>query len=61
LTPEPRAKLAEWRGYTPQFVDWLQEQNLIGLFEGERIAFPVHNARRNIIGWHYRLKWARRT
>ncbi len=56
LTTGHRAKLAEWRGYTPEFVDWLHALNLIGLFDGERIAFPVHDAGRNVIGCHYRLK-----
>ena len=56
LTPEHRAKLAEWRGYAPKFVELLHTENLIGLFDGERIAFPVHDAGRNIIGCHYRLK-----
>ena len=56
LTPEHCAQLAEWRGYTPEFVEWLHTENLIGLFDGERIAFPVHDAGRNVIGCHYRLK-----
>lgn len=56
LTPEHRAKLAEWRGYTPEFVEWLHAQKLIGLFDGERIAFPVHDAQGKVIGCHYRLK-----
>jgi hypothetical protein len=56
LTPEHRAKLAEWRAFTPKFVDWLHAENFVGLFSGERIAFPVHDAERNVIGCHYRLK-----
>ncbi|MBI4327157.1 MAG: hypothetical protein HY674_18125 [Chloroflexi bacterium] len=36
LTTEHQLKLAEWRGYSPDFVAWLQAQNLIGLFDGER-------------------------
>ena len=56
LTPEHRAKLAEWRGYTPEFVEWLHAQNLIGLFSGERIAFPVHDAQGKVIACHYRRK-----
>ncbi len=56
LTPEHRQALAEWRGYSPNFVAWLQAQNLIGLFDGERIAFPVHEAQGHVIGCHYRLK-----
>ncbi|MGO9585165.1 MAG: DUF3987 domain-containing protein [Limisphaerales bacterium] len=56
LTPEHRANLAKWRGYAPKFVEWLHAENLVGLFDGERIAFPVHDAGRNVIGCHYRLK-----
>jgi len=56
LTPEHRAKLAEWRCYTPEFVDWLHALNLIGLFDSERIAFAVHDAQSNVIGCHYRRK-----
>lgn len=56
LTSEHRAKLADWRGYTPQLVDWLHAQKLLGLFDGERIAFPVHDAQGTVIGCHYRLK-----
>jgi hypothetical protein len=44
LTPEHRTKLAEWRDYSPDFVAWLHAHSLVGLFDGERIAFPVHNA-----------------
>jgi hypothetical protein len=56
LTPEHRVKLAEWRGYAPEFVEWLHAQNLIGLFSGERIAFPVHDAQGKVIACHYRRK-----
>ena len=53
---EHRAKLAAWRGYSPEFVDWLHGQGLIGLFDGDRIAFPVHDHRGDVVGCHYRLK-----
>lgn len=56
FTPEHRAKLTEWRGYSPKFVDWLHAQKFIGLFEGERIAFPVHDSEAGVIACHYRLK-----
>ena len=56
LTAEHRQKLADWRGYAPKFVDWLHAQNLVGLFDGERIAFPVHDPQGKIVGCHYRLK-----
>jgi len=56
LTPEHRANLAAWRGYSPEFVTWLHARSLVGLFDGERIAFPVHAAGRDVIGCHYRLE-----
>ncbi len=48
------AKLAEWRGYPPGFVTWLHSEGLIGLHDGERIAFPVHAAEGDVVGCHYR-------
>ena len=43
--PAMRNKLAEWRGYSPEFVDWLHENNHMGIVQG-RLAFPVqHNPR----------------
>ncbi len=56
FTAEHRAKLAEWRGYTPEFVEWLHAQNLVGLFDGGRIAFPVHDVQGKVLGCHYRIK-----
>ena len=55
LTPEHRAKLAEWRGYSPEFIEWLHAQKLVGLFDGERIAFPVHDTSGQVISCHYRV------
>jgi len=48
------AKLAEWRGYRPEFVGWLREQNMIGL-QARCVAFPVHGEGGAVIGCHYRL------
>jgi hypothetical protein len=56
LTPEHRAKLATWRAFSPEFVEWLHSQSLVGLFDGERIAFPVLGADDSVNGCHYRLK-----
>ncbi len=56
LTAEHRAKLAEWRGFAPKFVGWLHAENLVGFFDAEHIAFPVHDAGRNVIGCHYGIK-----
>ncbi len=56
LNPEQLLKLANWRGYAPKFVAWLHSENFVGVFDAERIAFPVHDAGRNIVGCHYRRK-----
>ena len=43
--PAHRSKLAEWRGLSNEFVDWLHEENLLGIVQGQ-LAFPVqHNPR----------------
>ena len=39
LTADRHARLADWRGYSPKFIEWLQAQHLVGLFDGDRIAF----------------------
>jgi hypothetical protein len=55
LTAEHRHSLADWRGYSPKFVDWLHAQGIVGLFDGKHIAFPVHIG--NVVpGCHYRLQ-----
>jgi hypothetical protein len=56
FTADHAAKLAAWRGYSPEFVSWLHHAGLVGIFDGERIALPVHDAQGTIIGCHYRRK-----
>ena len=56
FTEEHRAKLALWRGYSLDFVEWLHGQGLIGLHDGERIALPVHGTDSRVIACHYRRK-----
>jgi len=51
---DQQCKLAEWRGYTPDFVAWLHAQGLLGLFESEHVALPVHSPGGCVIGCHYR-------
>jgi AAA domain/Toprim-like len=43
------------RGYSITFCQWLRQQKLIGLHEGN-IAFPVHDAKGYIVGAHVRPK-----
>ncbi len=56
FTPEHAQKLAEWRDYSPEFVTWLHGQALVGLFEGERIAFAVCAPAGAVAACHYRRK-----
>jgi hypothetical protein len=55
FTSEHVAKLADWRGYSPAFCQWLKDNALAGLHDG-CIAFPVHGDGGSVTGAHYRLK-----
>jgi hypothetical protein len=48
-------QVADWRGYNGKFVSELKEKKLIGLFKG-RVAFPVYDDARKVVGCHYRLR-----
>lgn len=56
FTADHAAKLAEWRCYSPALVSWLHAQELIGLWDGERIALPVKDSQGVVIGLHYRKR-----
>jgi len=58
FTPEHAAGLARWRGLSPEFVDWLREQALVGVCK-ESIAFPVHDAAGRVTAAHVRPKSGR--
>tara|TARA_Y100000593_G_scaffold6574_4_gene12488 strand:- start:11086 stop:13200 length:2115 start_codon:yes stop_codon:yes gene_type:complete len=47
------SKLAEWRGYRPEFVKWLNKEGLVGVWH-DRIALPVHDNQGNVINTHFR-------
>ncbi len=51
LTAEAKRQLADWRGYSPDFVDWLHREKFVGIQAGD-IAFAVHKAGR-VVGCHY--------
>ncbi|MCX6900866.1 MAG: AAA family ATPase [Verrucomicrobia bacterium] len=55
FTVEHRQKLAEWRGYSVEFCEWLQQQELVGLFNGNT-AFPVHDEKGRVVGIHYQVE-----
>ena len=46
-------RLAEWRGYRPEFVQWLVEEKLIGVWD-DRFALPVHDNQGNVINAHFK-------
>jgi hypothetical protein len=48
-------QLAEWRGYSREFVSWLKDKGLIGIYDG-KVAVPVHDQADKIVATHYRLK-----
>lgn len=54
LNEEQVQGLAKWRCYRPEFVQFLQSQNLIGMFNGD-IALPVKD-NEEVIGCHYRVE-----
>jgi putative DNA primase/helicase len=54
FTPKHLQRLAEWRGYSPQFCSWLHQRALIGLYD-DCVAFPMHDSG-SVVAAHYRLK-----
>jgi hypothetical protein len=54
-TDERLAKIAKWRGYKFETVQYLRDQNLIGVMD-KQVAFPVHDDIGWIVGAHVRQK-----
>jgi len=54
FTPEKAKELADWRGYSIEFVNWLHEQEMIGVYKGS-FAFPVADASGKVVRIHYRF------
>jgi hypothetical protein len=52
VTDEHLAELATWRGYSPEFCNWLRDNQLIGRYRCGW-AFPVVDTQGNIFGAHY--------
>jgi hypothetical protein len=48
-------EIAQWRGFSVDFVESLRTNRLIGLHEGH-VAFPVMDDDGTVIGCHYRLE-----
>jgi hypothetical protein len=55
VTDERAVQLAEWRGYSALFVEWLRSEKLVGIFEGNS-AFPNGNVNNGeVTSLHYRI------
>src|SRR5262245_47888511 len=54
FTDEHAARLADWRGFSSEFVQFLREEKLVGIFEGNW-AFPV-SSNGTTIGLHHRVE-----
>jgi hypothetical protein len=53
---EKRAdEVCKARGYSAHFVDWLHEQEMIGIYKG-CVAFPVHNDKGEVVRIHFKGK-----
>ena len=48
------ARVAEWRGYSPESCRWLRDQGLIGVNGDGQVAFPVHGPDGSVVGLHCR-------
>jgi hypothetical protein len=55
FTDEHAAKLAEWRGLSPEFVAWLRQRELVGVHQGN-LALPVHGDGGAVVAFHVRAK-----
>lgn len=58
FTPDHAARLAEWRGLSAQFVEWLHRRGLVG-FCMDGIAFPVNRDDGSLVAAHIRSKQGR--
>lgn len=46
-------RLSTWRGLRPEFVQWLVDQKMVGIYR-DRFALPVHDSMGHVINTHYR-------
>ena len=58
FSPDHAARLAVWRGYSSEFVKWLRDRELIGIYK-RNLALPVHNESGEVIAAHVRSKTGR--
>jgi len=50
-------ELADWRGYSLAFVQWLKTRSLIGIYQGQ-FALPLHDDAGNVCGLHHKTATA---
>lgn len=55
FTEADARKLADWRGFSPDFVRWLHAQGNVGTFKGN-VSFPNHGAAGQVVSCHVRLE-----
>ena len=53
FTPADAQKLAEWRGYSLEFVEWMHQERIVGLFQG-KVAIAVHDEEGKVVRCHWR-------
>lgn len=51
FAPAKARELAEWRGFSPEFVAWLHGKGIVGLHRGN-LAFAVHDEGGKVISCH---------
>ena len=52
FTEDAARQLAEWRGFSSEFVSWLNREKVVGLYAGA-FAFAVRNAANEVVSCHY--------
>lgn len=58
FTADHAARLSKWRGYSNEFVHWLWQQELLGVYN-DNLALPVHDDDGRVIAVHIRAKSGR--
>lgn len=54
LDDDRMTELAEWRGFSMPFVQWLKAEGLIGIHRGN-FALPVHDREGRVVRVHYKI------
>jgi hypothetical protein len=58
FTDEKAQELAEWRGFSMPFVQWLKARDLVGIYRDDRgndqFALPLHDDNGKVVGIHHK-------